>query len=110
MPLQSVAAQNTPGEIQLEAEYEPALKDLDGFSHLWVVSPPPKRAAYQTRGDAVPGRRRARALRHPNPIGLSVVRLLSIERATLLVDGLDLLDGLPVIDLKPYVPLFDSVE
>jgi len=43
----------------------------------------------------------------PNPIGLSVVRLLSRVGATLNVEGVDMLDGTPLLDLKPYVPEFD---
>jgi tRNA-Thr(GGU) m(6)t(6)A37 methyltransferase TsaA len=115
MPLQSVAAQNAPGEIEVKAEYEPALKDLDGFSHVWVVSHlhrserPTAPVVMPFLDDVERGLFSTRSPRRPNPIGLSVVRLLSIEHATLQVDGLDLLDGTPVLDLKPYVPLFDSV-
>lgn len=50
-----------------------------------------------------------RSPRHPNPVGLSVVRLDRVGGTTLHVTGLDLLDGTPVIDLKPYVPAFDSI-
>jgi tRNA-Thr(GGU) m(6)t(6)A37 methyltransferase TsaA len=47
---------------------------------------------------------------HPNPIGLSVVRLVSVEGATLHVRGLDLLDGTPILDVKPNVPAFDRLD
>jgi tRNA (adenine37-N6)-methyltransferase len=50
-----------------------------------------------------------RSPRHPNPIGLSVVRLLSVDGLTVHISGLDLIDGTPVLDIKPYVPEFDSV-
>lgn len=50
-----------------------------------------------------------RSPRHPNPLGLSVVRLLAVNGATLEVSGLDLLDGTPVLDIKPYVPAFDAI-
>ena len=49
-----------------------------------------------------------RAPARPNPIGLSAVRLLSIEGNTLQVEDVDMLDGTPLLDIKPYVPAFDS--
>ena len=116
MPLQSVAAKGVRGRIELEPGYEAALKDLDGFSHVWLVShlhrsePPAEPVVLPFLDDTERGLFATRSPRHPNPIGLSVVRLLSVEGATLHVDGLDLLDGTPVLDVKPYVPLFDSIE
>ena len=44
----------------------------------------------------------------PNPIGLSIVRLLSRRENVLEVEGIDVLDGTPLLDIKPYVPEFDS--
>lgn len=107
MPLQSVAAEDVHGTIELRPHHVPALKDLDGFSHLCVVSHL-HRSEPTTDPTVVPfldnverGVFATRSPRHPNPIGLSVVRLLRIDGATLHVDGLDLLDGTPVLDLKP---------
>ena len=48
-----------------------------------------------------------RAPVRPNPIGLSVVRLVRIRGGTLWVQDLDILDGTPLLDIKPYVPQFD---
>jgi tRNA-Thr(GGU) m(6)t(6)A37 methyltransferase TsaA len=45
----------------------------------------------------------------PNPIALSVVRLLERRGHTLLVKGLDAYDGTPVLDIKPYIPYSDSI-
>jgi tRNA (adenine37-N6)-methyltransferase len=50
------------------------------------------------------------AMRHPcrpNPIGLSVVRLLARRENILDIEGMDVLDGTPLLDIKPYVPDFD---
>ena len=44
----------------------------------------------------------------PNPIGMSVVRLLRREGSTLVVADIDMLDGTPLLDIKPYVPEFDA--
>jgi tRNA-Thr(GGU) m(6)t(6)A37 methyltransferase TsaA len=49
-----------------------------------------------------------RAPSRPNPIGLSVVRLLGIDGRVLRIEGVDLLDGTPVLDIKPYVRDFDD--
>ena len=49
-----------------------------------------------------------RAPTRPNPIGLSVVRLVSVQRNVLQVENVDILDGTPLLDLKPYVPEFDE--
>jgi tRNA-Thr(GGU) m(6)t(6)A37 methyltransferase TsaA len=113
-PLQSVAAADVEGTIEIDPELADGLHDVDGFSHLHVV-------AHLHRGepgglmvtpfldDVARGVFATRSPRHPNPIGLSVVRLLRVDGTTLHVSGLDLLDGTPVLDLKPYVPAFDSV-
>ncbi len=115
MPLQSVAAEDALGQIELLPGYEPALKDLDGFSHIWIVShlhrsePPTSPVVMPFLDDVERGLLATRSPRHPNPIGLSVVRLLAVAGANMDVAGLDLLDGTPVLDIKPYVPLFDAV-
>jgi tRNA-Thr(GGU) m(6)t(6)A37 methyltransferase TsaA len=114
MPLQSVAAADVTGTVELEPELEPGLRDLAGFSHVHVVShlhasQPGDLEVVPFLDDEPRGVFATRSPR-PNPIGLSVVRLHSIAGTTLHVSGLDLLDGTPVLDVKPYVPLFDSVE
>jgi tRNA-Thr(GGU) m(6)t(6)A37 methyltransferase TsaA len=115
MPLQSVAAEDVLGTIEILPEFAAGLKDLDGFSHIHVL-------AHLDRGvpgglevmpfldDTPRGVFATRSPRHPNPIGISVVRLLAVEGATLEVVGLDLLDGTPVLDIKPYVPRFDAID
>jgi len=116
MPLQSVAAGDVSGRIELLPRLEQALKDLEGFSHVWVVShlhlseAPTELVVLPFLDDVERGLFATRSPRHPNPIGISVVRLLSIDGATLHVSGLDLIDGTPVLDLKPYVPLFDCTD
>jgi len=49
-----------------------------------------------------------RAPKRPNPIGLSVVRLIGIDDGVLKIEGVDIVDGTPLLDIKPYVPEFDS--
>lgn len=102
------------GEIHVAAGLQNCLADLRGFSHIWVLffchlvrgynqrTLPPrdtqKRGLFATRA---PGR--------PNPIGLSCLRLLGIEKRVLRVGDHDLLDGTPILDIKPYLPYCDSV-
>jgi tRNA (adenine37-N6)-methyltransferase len=114
MPLQSVAADDIEGTIEIEPEFAPGLQDIEGFSHLFVVSHlhrgKPGGLVVQPFLDDTPrGVFSTRSPRHPNPIGLSIVRLLSVTGGTLQVAGIDLVDGTPVLDLKPYVPPFDHV-
>ena len=49
-----------------------------------------------------------RAPSRPNPIGISIVRLVSIEGTRLNVEGVDMLDMTPLLDIKPFVPEFDN--
>jgi tRNA-Thr(GGU) m(6)t(6)A37 methyltransferase TsaA len=112
MPVQTVAARDVAGTIELAPEYVGGLSDLDGFSHLWLLV-----HLHQVQGHALTvtpylddqprGVFATRSPRRPNPIGLSIVRLVGIDGATLKIEEVDLLDGTPVLDIKPYVPLFD---
>lgn len=113
-PRQSGLGRGGEGRIEVLQGLQNGLPDLDGFSHLWVlfwchlargrplqVKPPRdrrKRGVFATR-----------APQRPNPLGLSCVRLLRIEKRVLHIADHDLLDGTPVLDLKPYLPYCDSV-
>jgi tRNA-Thr(GGU) m(6)t(6)A37 methyltransferase TsaA len=115
MPLQAVAAQEVEGTVELAPRFAPGLRDLEGFSHVHLVTWL-HRAPRDGRLEVIPfldevarGVFATRSPRRPNPIGLSVVRLLAVEGARLSIRGVDLLDGTPVLDLKPYVPGFDCI-
>jgi tRNA-Thr(GGU) m(6)t(6)A37 methyltransferase TsaA len=115
MPLQSVAGAEVHAQVVLRAELEPGLRDLAGFSHLHLITflhrgKPGGLAVVPFLDDTVRGIFATRSPSHPNPIGLSVVRLLAVDGATLEISGIDLLDGTPVLDIKPYVPAFDVFE
>jgi tRNA-Thr(GGU) m(6)t(6)A37 methyltransferase TsaA len=96
------------GEIEIFREYENGLCDIDGFSHIIVIFwfhqghfkslkvtplhfPDKLRGVFATRH---PDR--------PNPVGVTVVRLLGRKGNILQVGGIDMLDGTPIIDIKPY--------
>jgi tRNA (adenine37-N6)-methyltransferase len=113
MPLQSVAAAQVRASIEIRAALQPGLRDLDGFSHLHLIThlhrgAPGGLEVVPLLDDTARGIFATRSPRHPNPIGLSIVRLLAVAGSTLEISGVDLLDGTPVLDIKPYVPTFDS--
>jgi tRNA-Thr(GGU) m(6)t(6)A37 methyltransferase TsaA len=112
MPIQPAAASSVRGTVNVFPEYAEGLRDLDGFSHVMLLYH--FHRAAQARLVVTPfmdsrprGVFATRAPARPNPIGLSVVRLLKIEGHTLHVENIDILDGTPLLDVKPYVPEFD---
>jgi len=109
----ALALENT-GTVELAPgqNFEQAVGDLDGFSHIWllfqfhrnshwkpVVQPP--------RGARKVGLFASRAPYRPNGIGLSCVRLVAVRGRRIDVAGHDLLDGTPILDIKPYIPYAD---
>jgi tRNA-Thr(GGU) m(6)t(6)A37 methyltransferase TsaA len=112
MPIQPTGAAEVKGTIELFAEYEKGLKDLDGFSHLILLYHFHKSITYHLHvvpfmDDKPRGVFATRAPKRPNPIGLSVVRLKRVKGRRLHIMGVDMLDQTPVLDIKPYVPEFD---
>jgi tRNA (adenine37-N6)-methyltransferase len=113
-PRQSGLGRGSDGVIEVRQGLQNGLRDLDGFSHLWVVSwlhlargrrclvKPP-------RDDRLRGVFATRAPQRPNPLGLSCVRLVRRDKRRLHIADHDLLDGTPVLDIKPYLPYCDSV-
>lgn len=96
------------GVLEIRPEFEPGLKDIEGFSHLYVLWVFDREAGFQLLAtpptDTRPhGVFATRAPRRPNPIGLTVVRLLGRDGPRLRVRGVDMLDGTPILDLKPYL-------
>jgi tRNA-Thr(GGU) m(6)t(6)A37 methyltransferase TsaA len=115
MPIQTVAAKGVRGTIELDPAFIPALADLGGFTHLHLITHLHRTSAASLRVtpylDTVErGVFATRSPKRPNPIGLSLVRLVRSEGAVLHVEELDLLDGTPLLDIKPYVPPFDDRE
>jgi tRNA-Thr(GGU) m(6)t(6)A37 methyltransferase TsaA len=99
--------------IVLRPGLQNALKDLAGFSHLWVLA-----WFHHTRGwneQLVPPRDSVkrgvfatRSPDRPNPLGLSCVAITRVHGCRIWIRGHDLLDGTPVLDLKPYIPDYDA--
>jgi tRNA-Thr(GGU) m(6)t(6)A37 methyltransferase TsaA len=112
-PIQPSRAKGVFGTIELQPKYAPGLADLDGFSHIVVVCHFDRVREFKLSVipylDTVPrGLFSTRAPSRPNPIGLSVVRLVGIEGNVLTVEGVDILDGTPVLDIKPWLGEFEQ--
>jgi tRNA-Thr(GGU) m(6)t(6)A37 methyltransferase TsaA len=110
--------------LELFPEYarEEAFNGLEGFSHLWLIfvfhACLDEGWRPTVRPPRLGGRRKvgvfaSRSPYRPNPIGISAVELLGLERSAtrlaLRLGGADLLDGTPVLDIKPYVPYADAI-
>jgi tRNA-Thr(GGU) m(6)t(6)A37 methyltransferase TsaA len=115
-PRQPYAARGVEGTIDLfpGRDFEHALSDLDGWDYLWVIFWFHLNQGWRPKvlPPRSPGKRRGvfstRAPHRPNPIGLSVVRLIEVRGLSLRVSDVDMVDGTPILDLKPYVPYADA--
>jgi len=101
------------GVVEVDPAYAEGLQDLDGLSHLIMLYVFHQSAGYALRvtpflDDQPRGLFATRYPARPNPIGLSVVRLLGRDQNRLEFEGADMLDGTPLLDIKPYVPEFDA--
>lgn len=114
-PIQS-ARSDIEGVIEVFPQYEAGLDGIEGFSHIYLIF------NFFQAGDATSltvtplldnRQRGVFATRYPvrpNPIGLSVVRLLRRDKALLYFKGADMLDGTLLLDIKPYLPEFDVFQ
>ena len=115
MPIQPPAARGFMGQVIVADEYVPALADLDGFSHIYLLYHLHLSTTYDLKvvpflDDQQRGLFATRAPRRPNPIGLSLVRLLKISGNTLEIANPDVVDGTPLLDIKPYVAEMEAAE
>jgi tRNA-Thr(GGU) m(6)t(6)A37 methyltransferase TsaA len=112
-PIQTVAARGTGGTVEVFQEYVEGLDDLKGFSHIILLydfhlSGKPSLKVRPFLDDRMHGIFSTRAPNRPNPIGISIVKLIRKKNNILYVEDLDIVDGTPLLDIKPYVPEFDS--
>jgi tRNA-Thr(GGU) m(6)t(6)A37 methyltransferase TsaA len=112
-PIQPPSAEGVAGTVEVFPECVEGLKDLDGFSHIILLyhfhlSKESPLRVKPFMDDEVHGVFAMRGPSRPNPIGLSVVRLVRVEGNVLHIEGVDIVDGTPLLDIKPYVPEFDA--
>ena len=107
--------QSSTSRIVLDEKYHEGLMDLDKNELITVLFYFDKADGYKLRlhprsnpSNPITGLFNTRSQFRPNPIGVTVVKLKSIEGNTLVVEGLDAIDGTPVLDIKPHVLTFDE--
>lgn len=115
MPIQPSAAQGIKGHVLINEEFTEGLDDLDGFSHIYLLYHLHLSDTYNLKvvpflDDRLRGVFSTRAPKRPNPIGLSVVKLIHIEMNRLDVENIDIIDRTPLLDIKPYIPDLDEVN
>lgn len=115
MPIQPAGAKGIAGTVEIEQEYCDGLKDIEGFSHIILLYHFHLSKGYSLEvrpflDDKLHGVFATRAPNRPNPIGISVVKLVRVQHCTLHIEDVDILDGTPLLDIKPFVPEFDVVK
>lgn len=115
MPIQPAFSHGIQGTVEMKREYLDGLKDLDGFSHILIVFHLHLSKGYRLHvtpflDDVLRGLFATRAPRRPNPIGISLVKLVEIEGPIIHIEDIDVVDGTPLLDIKPYIRQFDEVE
>lgn len=96
------------GVLKILPEFAPGLTDIEGLSHLIVLWEFDRAEGFELLGTPPSDNRphgvfATRSPRRPNPIGMTVVELLSRDASELHVRGVDMLDGTPILDIKPYL-------
>lgn len=115
MPIQS-ARSVMPGSAEIDSQYAPGLDGVEEFSHLYLIyllhraEPASSLKVTPFLDDREHGVFATRFPRRPNPLGISVVRLVERDGNTLHFLGADMLDGTPLLDIKPYIPEFDVFD
>ena len=114
-PIQSSCAGDIQGIVDIFPKYVEGLADLEGFSHIILIYHFHLSRKFSLKvkpylDNQLRGLFATRAPARPNPIGVSVVRLIKVEREKLYIQDVDIIDGTPLLDIKPYVPEFDMRE
>jgi len=112
IPIQGRFKSEAHGWVELDSEYQAGLRDLDGFSHAFLLyhfhgSDRLTLTAKPFLEDRTHGIFAIRSPHRPNHIGMSVIEIERIEDNRLHFTHVDMLDGTPLLDIKPYVTHFD---
>lgn len=114
-PIQPIYAQACNGQVEIFPAFQEGLDDLDTFSHIYLIYHLDRANEVRLKTkpflkDTVHGIFATRAPWRPNPIGMSIVRLIRREENILHIEGADILDGTPLLDIKPYTTRFDNIQ
>ena len=110
---QGTAIADLEGTVEILPEFSEGLRDIEGFSHLILLFhfhlvKEYRLVARPFMDDTPRGVFSIRGPRRPNPIGMTVVRLLGREGCVLRIAGVDMVNGTPLLDIKPYFPDIDA--
>jgi tRNA (adenine37-N6)-methyltransferase len=113
MPVQPCGAKRTRGIVELDHELLPGLIDIGGFSHLILIYHFHLAKGYKLyvvpfMDDHPHGIFATRAPNRPNPIGMSIVKLIKVEGNLLHVEGVDMVNSTPLLDIKPFYTKYDN--
>jgi tRNA-Thr(GGU) m(6)t(6)A37 methyltransferase TsaA len=111
-PIQPTGAEGIKGTVEVFEEYHAGLKDIDGFSHIILTYHFHLSKGYSLGvkpflDEEIRGLFATRSPARPNPIGISIVRLVEVKGCTLHIEDVDIIENTPLLDIKPYVPDFD---
>ncbi|MDR3291146.1 MAG: tRNA (N6-threonylcarbamoyladenosine(37)-N6)-methyltransferase TrmO [Methanobrevibacter sp.] len=115
MPIQPIGGEGVKGEIHINEGLKNGLKDLNGFSHLILIYYLHKSKGFSLEvtpflDNNTHGVFATRSPKRPNSVGLSIVKLDSIEDNILYISNMDILDETPLLDIKPYVPQLNGIK
>ena len=119
-PRQPTVAPSSKGEIKISKAVftnpNHSLQGLDAYSHVWIIfhfhlnsNKGVKAKVKPPRLGVKTGVFSTRSPHRPNPVGLTLAKLESVDGDTLTVSGIDIVDGTPIVDIKPYIPAYDSL-
>jgi tRNA-Thr(GGU) m(6)t(6)A37 methyltransferase TsaA len=113
IPIQGKFREDVEAFIELKDEYIPGLRDLDGFSHAFILYYLHMSNKVTIEGkpfleNKTHGIFAIRSPHRPNHIGLSIIRIKKIDGNKLRFSNVDMLDKTPLLDIKPYIGYFDS--
>jgi len=114
IPRQGRFSEEAAGYAEIFEEYAAGLKDLNSFTHAHLIfyfhkqNEQLKLLQYPAKGKDIRGVFSVRSPLRPNKIGLTIVKITSVEGNKVHFTGADMIDGTPLLDIKPYVPEIDS--
>ena len=108
-------AKDKKGSLEIFPEFAPGLKDIEGFSHINVIfhfhrSTTSSLTAHPPLDDSERGVFSTRSPNRPNHVGLTTLRIVSVEGNIIRVLDKDMTEGTPIIDIKPYIPYVNDAE
>ncbi|MBT3321220.1 MAG: tRNA (N6-threonylcarbamoyladenosine(37)-N6)-methyltransferase TrmO [Anaerolineae bacterium] len=115
MPIQPTSESSAKGHLEIFSEFAEGLKDLDGFSHIYLIYHLHKATSAKLQlkpflDNKPHGVFSTRAPRRPNPIGLSLVKIARVQENFIYIENIDILNKTPLLDIKPYIPEFEGAH